>query len=539
MSTLNIDNYENHRPKSLIYQNLEIVNEGPADRTNLVLIGATGIPTTEDGLLYITNLNDVYKKLNGGSETIPSTNILANAAVMALTAGGGDSFYCIKAESGTESTVVTGPTSVTKNITSAGQDYYFGTTTTIVSATAVTTGVGTAGGGTTVTTTTTKVVKYTDTGMQVSSTSITDDPVTTTAASGVVNGVVTTTTTTEVICGAIQANGGYKQTTNTTVVKKSIAGDNEASANYTSAIRVLSNNDRTMFVVPLTYDLTLQKLVKSAVTALSTEGIQKWKRCYCPVQADPVASKDVIQNSTTPSAIAATIAAMSSGTSAATNQRVVNVWCPGAYIATTDNNGSVTTTILNNLMVTAGIAALRASILPQQGLSRKTISWIYNIPNAYIKFDQASLDAIAVSGCFIITQDDEDGDCYVRHQLTTDLTRGVLYYEDSVGVNVDTICYGLKDIVAPYIGQYNNTDQTLTEIRNRVVDYLLSLTNTGISADERRIGPQISSVDLESIVVKLDDNFKDRVIIGADIVVPLPLNQIHVHLNAFASLAVK
>ena len=112
-----------------------------------------------------------------------------------------------------------------------------------------------------------------------------------------------------------------------------------------------------------------------------------------------------------------------------------------------------------------------------------------------------------------------------------------MYYEDSVGVNADTICYGLKDLVKPYIGQRNNNQETLVELKNRVADYLLGLTSTGVSLESRRIGPQIKEVDLNSLIVKLDDNFKDRVIISVDVVLPIPLNQVRVHLNAFASLS--
>ena len=182
-------------------------------------------------------------------------------------------------------------------------------------------------------------------------------------------------------------------------------------------------------------------------------------------------------------------------------------------------------------------AAQRAAQLPQQGMSRKTISAISKIPNCYLKFDKESLNKIAVKGITILAQDDEDSEVYVRHQLTNDLSRGIMYYEDSVGVNVDVICYGIKEIVKPYIGQRNNNQATLIEIRHRVTDYLLGLTNTGVSLEERRIGPQISRVDLDSIIVQLDKNLKDRVIISFDIEIPLPLNTVVVHVNAFADLS--
>ena len=193
---------------------------------------------------------------------------------------------------------------------------------------------------------------------------------------------------------------------------------------------------------------------------------------------------------------------------------------------------------MSNILVAAGIGALRASLLPQQGLSMKELDWIYSIPNSYLLFDRDDLNEIAVAGTFIIMQEDEDSTPFIRHQLTNDLSQGILYYEDSVGVNVDMICYGVKDIVKPYLGQRNNTNATLVEIRNKVTDYLIGLTNVGTDNTLRQIGPQIKSVDLESVVVKIDSNYKDRVIISFDIEIPLPINTIKVHINAFADLSI-
>jgi hypothetical protein len=468
----------------MIYQNLEIVPEGTADRTAAVLIGSQGSVhqyETQKGLIQIRSLEDIDSKLRnkGKDGTLPDQkgNVLADCAEIALVAGGGEPFYCI-------STMI----------------------------------------------------------------------------------------------------GGKED--------------------WDSALKVLKNNDRTMFVCPVTNVANDLIEVSNTCLTLSKEDTQKWKRCYIGLESNAFDEDGKVQtyqeiSATDSSNIKALYTKDSDGeyyilyTDAAyktlltsaqlfkdkdkesektvtyyyktgTNdtvektltltsstkvyynlvtrfaedagQRTCLIWSAGAKSAYATETGVHDDDILSAQQVAAGITALRASILPQQGLSRRTLSWIYSIPEAYTKFDTQSLNRIAVEGVFIVTQDDEDSDVYIRHQLTNDLTRGILYYEDSVGVNADTICYGLKDLVKPYIGQRNNTQETLVEIKNRVADYLLGLTSTGVSLDARRIGPQIKEVDLNSLIVRLDDNFKDRVIISVDVVLPVPLNQVHVHLNAFVSL---
>ena len=292
---------------------------------------------------------------------------------------------------------------------------------------------------------------------------------------------------------------------------------------WLEAEKILKNNDRTMFVCPL--DDTKAAAIAKTCMELSSAENQKWKRCYIGLASDTF----TVSNGSVTGAV--------TSLTAKEKQRTCFIWSPGAEIVTVDDFGNTKTEALTHHELASGVAALRASVLPQQGLSRRTLPWVYTVPKAYTNFDTDSLNEIAVKGVFIVTQDDPDSDVYIRHQLTNDMSHGILYWEDSVGVNVDTICYGLKDIVKSYIGQRNNTQETLVEIKNRVTDYLLSLTSTGVSIDARRIGPQIKEIDLNSLIVKLDDTFKDRVLISVDIVVPIPLNQVHVHLNAFASFA--
>ena len=572
-SILNIDNYSNHRPMTMIYQNLDIVSEGSPDRTSAVLIGSQGTPgfnyKSEDnqefdsdynpgiyldknpGLILIRSQADIDKKLRNKLNTLDTPknelgeNPLADAAELALIAGGGDPFYCI-------TTTIYKSVQKVESINGENYDVYK------------------AKDG--------ETLYYKKDNVYYSY-------------------VDETFTEADITDSDLES------------VQKV-----ESTENWSGAKNVLRNNDRTLFVCPITRNIQLQKEIVNVCEELSQPDVQKWKRCYIGLAANTFSSNvnddnngyyvqasnlenaisiddlafkgsnayykvngdykllyednsfktvltidkfKVDEDNTTlkyyykkydenqsvtpqdvkPKAKEIYYQTLVGKLAESQGQRTCLIWCPGAYSVYANEDGKIEENHLPPEQLAAGITALRASILPQQGLSRRLLPWIYQIPSAWGDYDQYALDHIATKGVFIITQDDPDSDVYIRHQLTSDLTRGILYYEDSVGVNVDTICYGLKDIVKGYVGQRNNTNDTLLEIKNRVLDYLSDLTTTGVSIEARKIGPQISQVDFTSVIVKLDDNFKDRVIISVDIVVPVPLNQIHVHLNAFASLA--
>ena len=416
MSTLNINNYEDHRPHSLIHQNLQVVPEVAPDKNSLVIIGPSAgqFDTAKyKGLTAITSTSDIDKKILGKdsneSVAVKQNNYLYEAAQYALGAGGGKAFYVINVE------------------------------------------------------------------------------------------------------------------------------DPAEKADWQKAFIPLKTTDRTLFVVALTYDTEILKELSKVCTDLSRAENQKWKQLYIGPHANGTSGEISTE---TVDVIATNLGNFTSAIveSEDAQARTNFIWSAGSYVFKTEEGG-LTEKYLEGMYNAVLYAAQRAAQLPQQGMSRKTITAISKIPNCYLLFDKEGLNQIAIKGITILAQDDEDSEVYVRHQLTNDISHGIMYYEDSVGVNVDVICYGIKDIVKPYIGQRNNTQATLIEIRNRVTDYLLSLTNTGVSLEERRIGPQISRVDLNSIIVQLDKDLKDRVIISFDIEVPLPLNTVVVHVNAFADLS--
>jgi hypothetical protein len=91
-----------------------------------------------------------------------------------------------------------------------------------------------------------------------------------------------------------------------------------------------------------------------------------------------------------------------------------------------------------------------------------------------------------------------------------------------------------RDLVEPYVGKRNATPQTLDEINNKWYAALLQRTNA--SLENPQIGPQIVQIVDGSVKTFVDKNLKDRIIMTATLVLPLPINTIVVYINAVASI---
>ena len=171
--------------------------------------------------------------------------------------------------------------------------------------------------------------------------------------------------------------------------------------------------------------------------------------------------------------------------------------------------------------VCAEIAGLRSALLPQQGLTYTQLQHsVVAAPNMYTVYQDTDLDLAASMGVMIVTQELAGGPIFIRHQLTTDVNDGSLYYEDSVGVNFDNIAYTMKAIIQPYIGQRNATPAVVEELDVRIKTTLdaFKLAPAGF----QEIGPAILGWD--NLTVAIDQTFRDRIITGATVQMPLPLN---------------
>ena len=115
--------------------------------------------------------------------------------------------------------------------------------------------------------------------------------------------------------------------------------------------------------------------------------------------------------------------------------------------------------------------------------------------------------------------------------MTTKSDKGNLYYEDSVGVNIDEISFQVKSELRPYIGRRNVNPATLRDIFDDMFQILK--TKTQDPGFGNSIGPAL--IGFTDLVVRINDTFKDRIDVSAQLQVPLPLNVIDVTLNATAS----
>jgi hypothetical protein len=170
----------------------------------------------------------------------------------------------------------------------------------------------------------------------------------------------------------------------------------------------------------------------------------------------------------------------------------------------------------------AAVAGLRSGVLPQQGLTRVTLSGIDDTGSLISGLNGSQLNQIAESGGWIVHKD-ADGNIFNRHAVTSDPT-DLNSREEMVRVNVDSISYQYKAVYEPYIGKANVTDDILIILKSLFESVTLALKSNGTTST----GPQL----VEGAVVQIRQHalFKDRVVIEANLTVPYPLNNIELKL---------
>lgn len=206
-------------------------------------------------------------------------------------------------------------------------------------------------------------------------------------------------------------------------------------------------------------------------------------------------------------------------------RRASVVFCDGG--TTTEDDRVVE---VPNRFLAAEIAGISSAVVPQQSITHTVIQGINKASRMYSRYTTAQLDDIAASGVLIVTQDTKGTDCYIRHQLTTEMDKGNLYYEESCTRNLDNISYALADIVNKYIGKANVTTSALRSIK---IDITAALNEFTQNSTDDMVGPSL--VDWDTLEVYQDPKFKDRVIINVNLYLPLPLNNIKLFAMAYVA----
>ena len=211
------------------------------------------------------------------------------------------------------------------------------------------------------------------------------------------------------------------------------------------------------------------------------------------------------------------------------NRRVAAVWCDNPTIQT--SAGTLQT--VHMAYICAEIAGLRTALYPQQGLTNTQILSASNAPLMYTKYTENDLNTAASNGVWIIAQDGPGSVLYIRHQLTTDTAAGLLAWEDSVGTNIDSMCYDIAAIQKPYIGRRNVTNESVDELETDMASYLNTRKEPPFGLVE--IGPQL--INWTNLTVGIDPNFADRLIDSFVGIVPTPINVITTTFNAATASA--
>lgn len=184
--------------------------------------------------------------------------------------------------------------------------------------------------------------------------------------------------------------------------------------------------------------------------------------------------------------------------------------------------------VMPNKYLAATIAGIGSAVVPQAPITHTEITTVDSAVRMYTKYTQKDLDNIAKDGVLIVTQDAKGLPCYIRHQLTTETDKGVMYYEESCTRNLDNISYAIVDVLEKFIGRANVTPSALAAVKR---DTIMTLNAFTEDSPSDLIGPSL--IRWDNLSVKQDATFKDRVIVKVDLFLPLPLNNIKVYEMAY------
>lgn len=180
-------------------------------------------------------------------------------------------------------------------------------------------------------------------------------------------------------------------------------------------------------------------------------------------------------------------------------------------------------TTMEGYFLCCALAALSSSVLPQQGLTNLEISGFSAVPNTK-RFNKAQLDTMAEAGVWIVAQN-QKGQIYNRHALTTGDYSDINAREEAVVRNVDNISYRYKDYFAPYIGVTNVT----SSMRDIILGGLKKLIRTlQTERTTPQLGGQLIDANIERFFIS--EIFKDRYVVYISLQVPYALNNIEIHL---------
>ena len=179
-------------------------------------------------------------------------------------------------------------------------------------------------------------------------------------------------------------------------------------------------------------------------------------------------------------------------------------------------------TVMDGYFLAASLAGLSAGLLPQQPMTRVEIVGYSRVNRTTAKFNRTQLDALALAGVFIVTQNSNDGKIYTRHAVTTGEYTDVNQREESVTRDIDYVSYFLRDTLDPFIGIYTINGGILSRI-NATLNVALNQLSGGFGP-VTTAGPAILAYT--DLTIAPDALIKDKLNVSVNITVPYALNVI-------------
>lgn len=183
-------------------------------------------------------------------------------------------------------------------------------------------------------------------------------------------------------------------------------------------------------------------------------------------------------------------------------------------------------TVMEGYFLNCSLAGLVSGVLPHQGLTRLEIVGYDAVPRTTEKFGRAQLNAMAVSGVWIVTQDTNTGQVFTRHALTTSSYDNINEREEMITRNTDSISFRFADYFKPFIGVTNVTPTVQAMLEAEFDRLVILLKNEAITS---HLGPQLISAVLVG-GVRSDPVFRDRYIMDVSARLPYATNNIDIHI---------
>jgi hypothetical protein len=207
------------------------------------------------------------------------------------------------------------------------------------------------------------------------------------------------------------------------------------------------------------------------------------------------------------------------------NSRCTMIWPDEVLVAGVTNVLTGNQDVQPSYYAACAVGGMVAGLPSQQGFTFLPLGGIQQVLHSSGYFSQAQLNTLSGNGWFVCVQDNPSTPVYCMREMTTDTT-SLETGELMVVKNFDYISIFFQGILKAFLGTYNVLPET--------IDALAAAFNAGAQELQNnyvaKIGAPLSAATLTSIAPLAGT--ADRIEMYATVTLPLPLNDIGLHLTA-------